>query len=105
MIWLLFFRRHRENFKAWFRAPAKWWERVLAAVSSLIVVAIVGLVLRVFVAPLPLLPLETLFQTLLLWSVIPGVVGAILGVFFPKTMLCAVYPFSLISVDADVNVS
>jgi len=105
MIWLLFFRRHRENFKVWLRSPAKWWERVLAAVSSFVVFAIIGLIARFFAAPLPLLPLETLLQTLLLWSGIPALVAAVLGVFFPKTMLCAVYPFSLISVDVDVNAS
>lgn len=103
MIWLLFFRRHRENFKVWFRAPAKWWERVLAAVSSLVVFAIIGLIVRLFAAPLPLLPLETLLQTLLLWSGVPGLSAAVLGVFFPKTMLCAVYPFSLISVEVDAS--
>ena len=94
MIWLLLFRRRREEFKRWFAAPAKWWERVLAAVASAIVFAILGLVVRLVVAPLPLLPLDQLLQTILLWSGGGAVTGVVLAILFPKTMLCVVYPFS-----------
>lgn len=94
MIRLLFFHRHREGFKRWFAAPAKCWERVLAAVASAIVFAILGLVVRLIVAPLPLLPLDELFRTILLWSGGGALTGVLLGILFPKTMLCVVYPFS-----------
>ena len=94
MIWLLLFRRRREEFKRWFAAPAKWWERVLAAAASAVVFAILGLVVRLFVAPLPLLPLDQLLQTILLWSGGGALAGVVLAILFPKTMLCVVYPFS-----------
>lgn len=94
MIWLLLFRRHREGFKRWFASPARWWERALAALASAVVGAILGLVARLFWAPLPLLPLNELFQTILLWSGGGALTGVLLGILFPKTMLCIVYPFS-----------
>jgi hypothetical protein len=96
MIWLLLFRRHREGFKRWFAAPAQWWERLLAAVASTVVLAVVGLVARLAWAPLPLLPLNELFQTLLLWSGSGALAGVLLGIMFPKTMLCIAYPFSFL---------
>lgn len=105
MIWLLLFRRHREGFKAWFRAPAKLWERVLALVASVVVFAIIGLLVRLFSAPLPLLPLEDLLRTVALWSGTSAAVGAVLALLFPKPMLCAVYPFSLLDVEVDVDAS
>jgi hypothetical protein len=106
MIWLLFFRRHREGFKRWFAAPARWWERLLAVVASTVVFAILGLVARLIVAPLPLLPLNELLQTILLWSGSGASAGVLLALMFPKTMLCIVYPFSsLLDVEfADVQV-
>jgi hypothetical protein len=94
MIWLLLFRRHRESFKRWFAAPARWWERALAAVASAVVFAILGLVARLFWAPLPLLPLDQLLLTVLLWSGGGALAGVVLAILFPKTMLCVVYPFS-----------
>jgi hypothetical protein len=94
MIWLLLFRRHREGVKRWFAAPVAWWERLLAAVASAVVLAVVGLVARLFWAPLSLLPLSELFQTILLWSGSGVLAGVVLGLVFPKTMLCIVYPFS-----------
>jgi hypothetical protein len=94
MIWLLLFRRHRVGFKRWFAAPAAWWERLLAVVASAFVLAILGLVVRLLVAPLPLLPLSELFQTVLLWSGSGALAGVVLGLVFPKTMLCIAYPFS-----------
>jgi hypothetical protein len=94
MIWLLLLRRHRESFKRWFAAPAAWWERLLAAVASAVVFAILGLVVRLAVAPLPLLPLSELLQTVLLWSGSGALTGVVLGLVFPKTMLCIAYPFS-----------
>jgi hypothetical protein len=102
MIWLLLFRRHREGFKRWFAAPAAWWERVLAAVASAVVFAILGLVVRLFVAPLPLFPLDQLLQTIVLWSGGGALTGVLLGILFPKTMLCIVYPFSTL-LDVEVG--
>lgn len=103
MIWLLFFRRHREGFKVWFHSPPKWWERLLAAVASGVVFVIVGIIVRLFAAPLSLLPLEALLQSLALSAGLPGLVGVFLGGLFPKIMLCIVYPFSLISLDVDAS--
>src|SRR5262245_6625626 len=94
MIWLLLVRRHREGFKRWLAAPAKWWERLLAAVASAVVFAILGLVARLIVAPLPLLPLDQLLRTILLWSGGSALAGVLLGLLLPKTMLCITYPFS-----------
>jgi hypothetical protein len=102
MIWLLLFRRHREGFKRWFAAPAAWWERVLAAVASAVVFALLGLVLRLIWAPLPLLPLSELFQTILIWSGSSALAGIVLALLFPKTMLCIVYPFSTL-LDVEVG--
>jgi len=102
MIWLLLFRGHREGFKRWYAAPAAWWERVLAAMASAVVFAILGLVLRFIWAPLPLLPLSELFQTILLWSGSSALVGIVLALLFPKTMLCIVYPFSTL-LDVEVG--
>ena len=94
MIWLLLFRRHREGFRRWFASPARWWERLLAAVASAVVFALLGLVARFIWAPLPLLPLDQLLQTILLWSGGGALAGGLLGLLFPKTMLCIAYPFS-----------
>jgi uncharacterized protein YacL len=102
MIWLLFFRRHREGFERWFAMPAKWWERALAAAASAVVFAILGLVVRLIVAPLSLLPLNELFQTILLWSGGAALTGVMLGLLFPKTMLCIAYPFSTL-LDVEVE--
>ena len=102
MIWLLFFRRHREGFKRWFAAPAKWWERLLAVAASAVVFAILGLVARLFWAPLPLLPLDQLLLTVLLWSGGGALVGVVLAILFPRTMLCVVYPFSTL-LDVEVE--
>jgi hypothetical protein len=103
MIWLLLSRRHREEFKAWFRAPARWWERALAIVASVVVFAIVGLVARFISGPLPLLPVGDLLRTVALWSGSFAVAAAVLAVLFPKPMLCAVYPFSLLEVEVDAS--
>ena len=103
MIWLLFFRRHRKEFKRWFAAPARWWERVLAALASAVVGAILGLVARLLWADLPLLPLDELLRTILIWSGGGALTGVLLGLLFPKTMLCVVYPFSLLEA-GDVEV-
>ena len=103
MIWLLLFRRHREGFKAWLRAPAKWWERVLAIVASVIVFAILGLVVRLISSPLPLLPIGDFLRTVALWSGSFAVAAAIVSALFPKPMLCVVYPFSLLEVDVDTS--
>jgi hypothetical protein len=105
MIWLLFSRRHREDFKRWFRAPTKWWERLVAALAAAIVFAILGLVARLCWAPLPLLPLESLLQTILLWCGLAALAGITLGLAFTKSMLCAVYPFSLLSFEVDSSAS
>ena len=94
MLWLLLFRRDREAFKRWFAAPAKWWERVLAAVASAVVFAVLGLVARLIAAPLPLLPLNELFLAVLAWSGGGALTGVLLALLFPKAMLCIVYPFS-----------
>jgi hypothetical protein len=102
MIWLLLFRRHREGFKRWLAAPARWWERLLAAVASAVVFAILGLVARLIVAPLPLLPLDQLLQTIVLWSGGGALIGVLLALLFPKAMLCIVYPFSSL-LDAEVG--
>ena len=40
MLWLLFSRRHRAEFVKWFRSPAKWWERLVAALAAGIVFAV-----------------------------------------------------------------
>ena len=101
MIWLLFSRRRREEFKRWFLTPAKWWERLLAALASAVVFAIVGFIVRLFAAPLPLLPLEALFHVILLWSGLSALGGVILGMLFPKVMICVAYPFSLLSIEVD----
>lgn len=53
--------------------------------------------------PLELLPLETLLQSLALSAGLPALVGVFLGGLFPKTMLCIVYPFSLISFDVNAS--
>jgi hypothetical protein len=74
--------------------PARWWERLLAAVASLVVFAVLGLVARLFWAPLPLFPLDQLLLTVLLWSGGGALCGVVLAILFPKTMLCVVYPFS-----------
>ena len=102
MIWLLLFRRHREGFKRWYATPAAWWERLLAAVASAIVLAILGLVIRLIAAPLPLLPLSELFQTVLLWLGSGALAGVLLGLVFPKSMLCIAYPFSFL-LDVEVG--
>lgn len=102
MIWLLLFRRHREGFKRWLAAPARWWERLIAAVASAVVFAILGLIVRIIAAPLPLLPLDQLFQTILLWSGGGALAGTVLALLFPKTMLCIVYPFSTL-LDVEVG--
>ena len=103
MIWLLLFRRHREEFKAWLRAPAKWWERALAVIASVMVFAIVGLVARFISGPLPLLPIGDLLRTVAVWSGSFAATAAVLAVLFPKPMLCAVYPFSLLEVEVDAS--
>ena len=104
MIWLLLFRRHREGFKAWFRSPPKWWERVLALIASVVVFAIIGLVARFFSGPVPLLPLEDLLRTVALWSGTFAMTAAVLALLFPKTMLCVVYPFSsLLEIEVDAS--
>ena len=103
MIWLLLFQRHREAFTAWFRAPAKWWERALAVIASVVVFAIIGLVARLISGPLPLLPLDDLLRTVALWSGTFAVAAAVLAALFPKPMLCVVYPFSLLEVQADAS--
>lgn len=94
MIWLLLFRDEREAFKRWFSAPARWWERALAMVASAVVFAVLGLVVRLIVAPLPLLPLNELLLTILMWSGGGALTGILLAAVFPKTLLCIVYPFS-----------
>ena len=76
----------------------------MAALVSAVVFAIFGLIVRLFAAPLPLAPLETLFQIILLWSGLSALGGVILGMLFPKVMICIVYPFSLISIEVDTNV-
>jgi hypothetical protein len=68
--------------------------RLLAAVASAVVFGILGLIARFVWAPLPLLPLSELFQTVLLWSGSGVLAGVVLGLVFPKTMLCIAYPFS-----------
>jgi hypothetical protein len=103
MLWLLLFRRHRESFKAWFRAPAKWWERTLAVIASIFVFSIVGLVARLISGPLPLLPLDELVRTVALWSGSFALAAAALAALFPKSMLCVVYPFSLLEVQVDAS--
>jgi hypothetical protein len=94
MLWLLLFRGDRQAFRRWFAAPARWWERVLAATASAVVFAVLGLVVRLIVAPLPLLPLNELFLTILAWSGGGALTGMLLALLFPKTLLCIVYPFS-----------
>ena len=69
-------------------------ERLLATVASAVVFALLGLVARFIGAPLPLLPLDQLLQTILLWSGGGALAGVLLGLLFPKTMLCIAYPFS-----------
>ena len=103
MIWLLLFRRHREGFKAWYRAPARWWERALAIAASAIVFAILGLVARLIAGPVPLLPISDLLQTVAPWSGSFAMVAAVLAAVFPKPMLCVVYPFSLLQVEVDAS--
>jgi hypothetical protein len=103
MIWLMLFRRHREGLNAWFRAPAKSWERVLALIAAVVVFAIIGLIVRLVSGPLPLLPLADLLRTVALWSGTFAIVGAVLALLFPKPMLCAVYPFSLLEVEIDAS--
>jgi hypothetical protein len=103
MIWLLLSRRHRDGFKAWFRAPAKWWERGLAVVASVFVFALIGLVARIFSGPLLLLPIGDLLRTVALWSGTFALIGAVLAVLFPKLMLCAIYPFSLLEVEVHAS--
>jgi len=75
----------------------------LAALASAVVFAILGLIARLFSGPLPLLPLDTLLQTVLLWSGLAALGGIVLGATFPKVMLCAVYPFSLITIEPDAS--
>lgn len=101
MIWLLFSSKHRQEFKRWFQSPARWWERLLAAVASALVLAVLGLVARLFAGPLPLLPVEVLLQTVLAWAGLAALSGVLLGTLFPKVMLCAVYPFSLVTIGSD----
>ena len=104
MIWLLLFRRHREGFKAWLRAPAKWWERAVAVIASVVVFAILWLIARFFAGPLPLLPIRDLLLTVGLWSGTFALVAAVLAALFPKMMLCVVYPFStLLDVEIDAS--
>jgi len=73
----------------------------LAALASAVVFAIVGFIVRLFATPLALLPLETLFHVILLWSGLSALGGVILGMLFPKVMICVVYPFSLLSIEID----
>ena len=88
---------------AWFGTPAKWWERVLAVVASVLVFAIVGFVVRLISGPLPLLPIGDFLRTVALWSGSFAGVAALLAILFPKLMLCIVYPFSLLEVDSNAS--
>ena len=103
MIWLLFSRRRREEFKRWFRAPAKWWERILSVLASAILFAVFGFVAFLFLGPASQ-SLEELLHRLSLWGGLAATAGVVLSLTFPKAMLCFAYPFSLIgSGDLEVH--
>jgi hypothetical protein len=103
MILLLLFHRHREEFRAWLRTPATWWERVLASVACLVVFPIVGLLARFILGPIPLLPFGDLLRTVALWSGGFTAAAWVVAFFYPKHMLCVVYPFSLVEFQGNAS--
>ena len=100
MLWLLLFRRDREEFKAWLRAEPKWWERKLASLVGMVVFSLAGLVAKFILDGIPLFDL---LRTLLVWSGGSAAFGVVLAYLFPMQMLCVAYPFSLVEFHPDAS--
>jgi hypothetical protein len=81
--------------------PVKPWERAVIAIASFLLFGIIGSIAAFFWGSVPLLPLSAFLQTLLLWALPPAFLAMVLALVWPRVMLCIVYPFSWISLDAN----
>jgi hypothetical protein len=93
-----FWERRREQLKAWWRKPLKWWEHTIVCVATIIYFGIIGTIVGLLWGGVPIYPLHDLLLGLAKWGVPAAAVGGLLAYFFPKVMLCIIYPFSLIGV-------
>jgi hypothetical protein len=58
-------------------------ERLLICVLAFFLVSAAGIVVRVMIGPVYLVPFSELAWTILLWSLVPGLVAAALAARFP----------------------
>jgi hypothetical protein len=59
-------------------------EHLLICVLTFLVVAIMGIVVRVMMGPVPLVPIRDLAWAVLPWSLAPGLASAALAARFPR---------------------
>jgi len=93
-----FWDRRRDGFKAWWSKPLKWWEHTIVVVATAIYFGIIASIVGLIWGGVPIFPLDALLLGLAMWGLPAAAVGALLAYFFPKVMLCIIYPFSLIGI-------
>lgn len=59
-------------------------ERVLICAGTFLVAAALGLLVRIMIWPVPLVPVADLAWAILPWSLGPGLVSAVLAARFPR---------------------
>ena len=94
----------RERLKAWWHKPLKWWEHAILCFASVVYFGIIASVVGLLWGGVPLFPLSNLFLGLAKWGLPAAAVGGVLAYFFPRPMLCLIYPFSLLGI-GDVQVT
>lgn len=67
-------------------------------VSAVIYFGLIGSIAAVFFAEIPIFPLDALFLGVIKWGASAAAIGGVLAFFFPKVILCIIYPFAIFGI-------
>ncbi len=85
-----YLQRKFHNLVEWWRAPITRKDRILGAVVGGFGGFWIGVLGRLLLGPMPVS-----FSTIGWWALYSIIVGALLGIAFPKVILFVCYPFSI----------
>ena len=83
-------------FNEWWRQPLRTVDRVGAMGIGAFGGVWIGVLGRMFLGPMPVA-----FSTLGYWALGSIIVGAVLGIFFPRVVRVVLYPFALFGVGSN----
>jgi hypothetical protein len=93
-----------QRFLKWWRKPLKLWERVLLCAAAFLYFGVISSVVGLLFGGVPILPANDLFIGLAKWGMPAALIGCVLAYYFPRAVLCIIYPLSMFGV-GDVEIT